>query len=91
MYFDLTSDHRFSSTMLFLRGFVRAIVASYFSALLRCWETLDSTLESRLGSRANLSVLAISAIPLICSCCGIDGGKEEEEGNVSPSEGEGCF
>ena len=56
VYFDLTSDHRFSSTMLFLRGFVRAIVASYFSALLRCWETLDSTLESRPGSRANLSV-----------------------------------
>ena len=36
-----------------------ALVASFtfFSARLRCWETLDSTLEFRPGSRANLSVL----------------------------------
>ena len=36
-----------------------AFVASFtfFSARLRCWETLDSTLEFRPGSRANLSVL----------------------------------
>ena len=38
-----------------------ALVASFtfFSARLRCWETLDSTLEFRPGSRANLSVLAM--------------------------------